>query len=41
LLMILPPGGFIAVGLILAAKRMIDARREAATAAARVATAES
>jgi Na+-translocating ferredoxin:NAD+ oxidoreductase subunit E len=37
LLMILPPGGFIAVGLILAAKRVIDKRREVA-AAARLAT---
>ncbi len=33
LLMILPPGGFMVVGLLLAAKRVLDARRAAQAAA--------
>ena len=32
LLMILPPGGFLAVGFLIAGKRMIDRRRQAAPA---------
>ncbi len=37
LLMILPPGGFMAVGLLLAAKRVFDQRREARATTAPVA----
>lgn len=41
LLMILPPGGFLAMGLVLAGKRAIDERKARKTAAASAQTAEA